>query len=217
MYGNEYASDDDGAKYSDSFYQERYLEFWASFVEVFAAFGWIWSWHVEYLELIASTSGPISSRGWYELCILCCSKLNVNETHGHLLYDIIRTFDDPDLTANMTIAVAAIIYFMYNCQVIADFDQYETNKLYQLGDQVYLINSCLYLLASLRDCQWFWFMPRFGQYKTIKEIMQEAGSLQVLFLHISRTPVVFTILFFSIVIILFYFFMTPGNKRWVLC
>lgn len=64
LYGKEYTSDDDSASYSSSFYLERELEFWASAIEVLAAFGWIWSWHVGYMELVAETHGPIPSRGW---------------------------------------------------------------------------------------------------------------------------------------------------------
>lgn len=163
LYGNEYTSDDDGAGYSSSFYLERQLEFWASLIEVFAAFGWIWSWHVEYIDLISRVPGPIPSKGW---CVF----------HTRFLFDIYsfrccRTFDDPDLSANITIAAAAIVYFTYNCQVIRDYDAYETNKLYQLGDQLYLINSIFYFLAAMRDCGWFWFMPAFGQYRTVRDIM----------------------------------------------
>jgi hypothetical protein len=81
------------------------------------------------------------------------------------------------MTANATIVIAALIYFVYNCQVISDYSQYESNQLYQLGDQIYLLNSVLYLLAAFRDCDWFWFMPQFGQYRTIKEIMEEAREV----------------------------------------
>lgn len=157
LYGHDYVSDDDDAGYSSSFYFERKLEFTASIIEIFAAFGWIYSWHVEYLELIARVPGPIPGRGW--------------------------TFDDPDLTANITIAIAAIIYFVYNLQLMLQYNLYETNKLYQLGDKVYLINAVIYCIAALRDCSWFWFLPRYGQYRTITEIMNSKDELEGLDIH----------------------------------
>lgn len=36
-----------------------------------------------------------------------------------------------------------------------------------------MANSVFYVMAALRDCGWFWFMPYFGQYRTITEIMEE--------------------------------------------
>jgi hypothetical protein len=61
-----------------------------------------------------------------------------------------------------------------------DFQQYESNDLYQAADQIYLINSIFYLFASWRDCGWFWFFPTFGQYKSITEIMRESPHEKVI-------------------------------------
>lgn len=177
MYGHEYQSDDDGAGYSSSFHLERNLEFWASVVEVAAAFGWIYSWHVGYLELIADARGPIPSRGWYALIIFYATQYFYFDDTANVLPS--RTFDDPDLSANITIAAAAIIYFVYNCQVVSDYSQYESNELYKLGDQIYLLNSVLYFLAALRDCDWFWFLPKFGRYRTVTEIMKEESEVRM--------------------------------------
>jgi len=153
FYGHEYVTDSNTGGFSSTFYMERQLEFWASVIEVFAAFGWIFSWHSEYTKLSARVPGPIPSRGW--------------------------TFDDPDLSANITIAVAAVIYFIYNCQIVNDYSAYETNMLYKLGDQLYLINSLFYLCAAFRDCHWFWFLPKFGKYMTIREIMLENQQAEI--------------------------------------
>ena len=88
-----------------------------------------------------------------------------------------RTLDDPDAAANITIITASIIYFTYNCQVCYNYSNYETNKLYKLGDNIYCANAVFYVLAALRDSGFFWFMPEFGVYRSIVEIISKEEPL----------------------------------------
>jgi hypothetical protein len=92
----------------------------------------------------------------------------------------IRTLDDPDISANGTIIAASIVYFIYNCQVLNDSDQYETNMLFKLGDKLYLANAVFYVTAAMRDCGFFWFMPVFGEYKTIAELLRDDEASEYL-------------------------------------
>jgi hypothetical protein len=57
-----------------------------------------------------------------------------------------------------------------------DYNEYETNTLFESGDQVYLLNSIFYATCALRDCDFFWFMPEFGVYRTVGEIMSESSE-----------------------------------------
>jgi hypothetical protein len=137
MYPMEYTSDDDGADYTIVFYVVRYLELLASLIEVIAAFGWNYQWYAVYI--VEYRQNPLSTRG-----------------RGF-------TLDDPDLWANFTITIGAIIYLYYNVSLFADnFDNYDTNYSFTTGDLFYFANSIFYFIASLRDCNLFWFMPLSG-------------------------------------------------------
>ena len=72
------------------------------------------------------------------------------------------------------------MYFIYNCQVVNDTEQYETNTLFKLGDKLYLANAVFYVTAALRDCGFFWFMPVFGEYKSVVELLHEDESSEYL-------------------------------------
>jgi len=69
------------------------------------------------------------------------------------------TLEDPDVWALLTIFAAAVIYVIYNLQIIAQPSWYGTDYLYFWGDVFYAINGALYLIAGLRDDGWFWWMP----------------------------------------------------------
>ena len=75
------------------------------------------------------------------------------------------TLDDPDIIAMLTTTTASIMYFVYNIQVNVQPEQYATNYLYSYADILYFIGAVYYLLASLRDDHWFWYLPLAGQYR----------------------------------------------------
>ena len=143
FYGKEYHED---GSFSYGFYVERHLEFCASLIEVIASIGWVLVWYTEYQDKYGRNYYPTPGRGW--------------------------TCDDPDLSANITIILASVLYLIYNCQINTDEGIEKTNNLYVLGDVVYLLNAVLYVLASLRDCGWFWFMPSWGRFLPIEEARQ---------------------------------------------
>lgn len=66
------------------------------------------------------------------------------------------TLDDPDVWAMLTIFAGSMIYLTYNIQILRHPEWYLSNELF------YASNGVLYLLASLRDDGWFFFMPLAG-------------------------------------------------------
>jgi hypothetical protein len=74
------------------------------------------------------------------------------------------TFDDPDTMAYLTTTLASIMYFVYNIQINVKPELYADNRLYTYADILYFIGACYYVLSSLRDDHWFWFLPLAGQY-----------------------------------------------------
>lgn len=75
------------------------------------------------------------------------------------------TLDDPDTVAWAATSISSIVYMVYNIQINVDPTQYGCNYLYTYGDIVYFIGSCYYVFATLRDENWFWFLPVQGQYR----------------------------------------------------
>jgi hypothetical protein len=137
LYPYEYTSDDDQADYTLQFTIVRYLELFASLIEVIAALGWNYQWYAVYIEEYFITPETTIGRGF--------------------------TLDDPDLWANLTIDIGALYYFYYNLSLFAmNFHNYDTNYIFVTGDIFYFINSLLYTLASLRDCDLFWSLPTAG-------------------------------------------------------
>ena len=76
------------------------------------------------------------------------------------------TLDDPDIWALLTIFTGAIIYVVYNVQILAHPSWYGKNEMYFWGDVFYAMNGVLYLLAGLRDDGWFWWMPLAGSFSS---------------------------------------------------
>ena len=75
------------------------------------------------------------------------------------------TLDDPDTIAWLATTISSIIYFIYNIQINVQPEQYGTNLLYTYADIVYFVGACYYIFATLRDDNWFWFLPFAGQYR----------------------------------------------------
>lgn len=74
------------------------------------------------------------------------------------------TFDDPDTIAYLTTTTTTVMYFVYNLQVTTRPETYGSNYLYSYADIMGFVGSVFYLLGTLRDDNWFWFMPLAGQY-----------------------------------------------------
>mmetsp|Transcript_34267 Transcript_34267/g.34929 ORF Transcript_34267/g.34929 Transcript_34267/m.34929 type:complete len:349 (+) Transcript_34267:181-1227(+) len=149
LYGKEYIRGKD--LYSQDFYIIRYCELLASIIEMGASIGWCLVWYREYSKTYGALPTPTPGRGW--------------------------TLEDPDMLANFTVLLGALLYLIYNCEVCRHYDSVQTNMLYVRGDEIYFLNSIFYLLAALRDCQWFWFMPSWGRLPCVREGRDRAPEL----------------------------------------
>jgi len=74
------------------------------------------------------------------------------------------TLDDPDTMAYLTTTSNTFIYLVYNIQMNAYPEQYGSNQIFTYGDILGFIGSVYYIFGTLRDDNWFWFLPLAGQY-----------------------------------------------------
>ncbi|CAF0866269.1 unnamed protein product [Rotaria sordida] len=74
------------------------------------------------------------------------------------------TFDDPDTMGYLTTTSNTLMYLVYNIQLNIYPEQYGTNQIYVYADVLGFIGSVYYILGTLRDENWFWFLPLAGQY-----------------------------------------------------
>ncbi len=74
------------------------------------------------------------------------------------------TLDDPDTIAYLTTTTNTFIYLIYNIQMNAYPEQYGTNQIFIYADILGFIGSIYYIFGTLRDENWFWFLPLAGQY-----------------------------------------------------
>lgn len=74
------------------------------------------------------------------------------------------TLDDPDIWANVSIITPGVMYIVYNVQLQLHPHRYGGNFLYVIADKIYMGNSVLYFICSLRDVGWFWFLPTAGSF-----------------------------------------------------
>jgi hypothetical protein len=74
------------------------------------------------------------------------------------------TLDDPDTMAYLTTTSNTLIYFVYNIQINIHPEQYGSNLIYTHADILGFIGSVYYIFGTLRDDNWFWFLPLAGQY-----------------------------------------------------
>jgi hypothetical protein len=94
------------------------------------------------------------------------------------------TLLDPDFTSSVLLVVPALMYVLYNIQIMNDPKTYGVNFLYKKADIIYFANAFLYLLASLRDAGVFFWLPLPG-WQPIKEeslINKEEEQAEILFL-----------------------------------
>jgi hypothetical protein len=74
------------------------------------------------------------------------------------------TLDDPDTIGYLTTTSNTLIYFVYNIQINIHPEQYGVNQIYIQADILGFIGSLYYIFGTLRDENWFWFLPLAGQY-----------------------------------------------------
>jgi len=138
LYPLEFSSDDDVSNSpTDSFYACRRIELSAAVVEIFASIGWIVTW-------------------WWGLK----EKYETSNSQSYRMPPGIGlSLEDSDFHACWTIMLAALLYFVYNVQVLDSPERYATNFAYVWGDIFYLLNSLFYFAAALRDYGWFDSLP----------------------------------------------------------
>lgn len=74
------------------------------------------------------------------------------------------TLDDPDTVAYTLTTLSSFVYITYNVRILIYPDEYEENTMYYSGDIMYFVGAVFYLLASIRDDGWLWWLPVAGQY-----------------------------------------------------
>jgi hypothetical protein len=118
---------------SQNFYICRKIELIASTLEVFASLGWIYITYKGLFERFGNSLLTIPGRG--------------------------ATIYDPDLHACWTLLVASLLYLWYNIDVSRNSRRYDTSDMYVIADIFYFVNSIFYMISTLRDFGWFWYLP----------------------------------------------------------
>ncbi len=99
------------------------------------------------------------------------------------------TLDDPDMISCVAMVANAIIYLIYNIQLIVSPEHYETNMLYKYADIIGFVDTCFCVFACLRDDDWFWFLPLAGQYGiALGRVQVETKTLP----QFGKTPILLT-------------------------
>ena len=69
---------------------------------------------------------------------------------GYSLWDL-------DLHSSYLLIAGSLIYTVYNYQITFQPQSYGSNTVYKAADVIYFVGAALYMFASLRDCDcWFW-------------------------------------------------------------
>ncbi|UJR32329.1 hypothetical protein I4U23_019793 [Adineta vaga] len=74
------------------------------------------------------------------------------------------TLDDPDTMGYLTTTSNTLIYLVYNIQINIYPETYGSNQIFTYADILGFIGSIYYIFGTLRDENWFWFLPLAGQY-----------------------------------------------------
>ncbi|CAF4004540.1 unnamed protein product [Adineta steineri] len=103
------------------------------------------------------------------------------------------TLDDPDTMGYLTTTSNTLIYLVYNIQINIHPEQYGINQIFTYGDILGFIGSVYYIFGTLRDDNWFWFLPVAGQYgiaagriHTVTRILPKFGHPDILITDICR-------------------------------
>lgn len=112
-----------------------------------------WTHAIHILETVACCVELVAAFGW-----LYTWQKTYPRVRGHGL-----TLDDPELWAGVSVIIAAVVYVIYNVQILmGEPMDYATNILFKRADDIYLINSVFYVLATLREIGWFFWLPESG-------------------------------------------------------
>lgn len=65
---------------------------------------------------------------------------------------------DLDLHSSYLLIVGSLIYTVYNYQIDAKPQSYGSNRVYKAADVIYFVGALLYMGASLRDCDLFFWV-----------------------------------------------------------
>ncbi|CAF1216522.1 unnamed protein product [Adineta ricciae] len=134
---------------------------------------------VHKIELVASVIGLFAAIGWIVSWFLTYTRIF---GRGY-------TLDDPDMIATVAMIANAIIYLVYNIQLMISPEYYESNMLYKTGDICDFIEACFCVFACLRDDDWFWFLPIAGQYGiALGRVQVEAKT----FPQFGKSPILLT-------------------------
>ncbi|CAF0981079.1 unnamed protein product [Adineta steineri] len=134
---------------------------------------------VHKIELTASVVGLFAAIGWVLSWFMTYTRIF---GRGY-------TLDDPDMISNLAMVANAIIYLVYNIQLIVSPEYYETNMLYKYGDICDFVEACFCVFACLRDDDWFWFFPLAGQYGiALGRVQVEAKTLP----QFGKNPILIT-------------------------
>jgi len=70
---------------------------------------------------------------------------------------------DLDCWSSLLLVGGSVLYVVFNVQITLHPETYRANRLYRVADATYFIGAILYLLASLRDADcFFWLAPGHG-------------------------------------------------------
>jgi hypothetical protein len=161
-----YEYDADG-EITDIFVQVRRIELFLSVLEVIATVGWLLQWYIEFRKDLVCRPQLCKGRGF--------------------------TLDDPDCWANISLVIAAGYYFVYNIVIYKDYAFFESSTLYYQGDLWYLANAVCYVICSLRDCDFFWFMPLAGHFPDFEQMANELELEKQLAGELARNNAAFAV------------------------
>ena len=84
------------------------------------------------------------------------------------------TLDDPDIWALITTFASGISYLIDSSMLYKT--EYENTYL-DNGNNFLIISSTLYIITSLRDSDFLWFMPYWGNFLSLDKLLQEENII----------------------------------------
>jgi len=131
------------------------------------------------LDLAGSLLDMLAICGWYVQLYYCYQDEVARNPDVCVARGL--TLDDPDVWAIATLTLASGHYAYYNMRINHDYAHYdEYSGAYDAANFWYLVNSVLYTICALRDCDVFWFMPYVGQLPDIASMAEGSVGYPVL-------------------------------------
>jgi hypothetical protein len=121
------------------------------------------------LETIASVLEMFASIGWFYSWY---TTFPPGPGRGLTLWD-------PDFLAAIGLIVPSILYVVYNVENSFTPLDIPTNNLYLVADVIYTFDAVIYLIAALRDAEFFWWL------KVVPGCVKEKGNAE---LYASVSP-----------------------------